>query len=253
MSVALRQIYDWIDEIAPFDGAEAWDNVGILAGSADQQIEKALCALDLNAAVLEEAVERKAQLIITHHPILFSGRKNLREDDAEGRLLCALVREKIGLIAAHTNYDNAEDGVNDCLAQRLSLTEVEALESGMRIGVPREKRLGDFVKAAQQALGGPIRCYGEANRIISRVAVLGGAGGSLAEIALKADADAYLTGEISHHRAWDAYAEGMCCMEAGHAATELPAISALAEGLQRRANRVQCKIRICVSEVDLFR
>ena len=84
MSVTIKQVYDWIDTIAPFDGAEEWDNVGILAGSADQKVEKVLCALDLNAAVLDEAIARNVQLIVTHHPILFAGRKNVREDDAEG-------------------------------------------------------------------------------------------------------------------------------------------------------------------------
>lgn len=253
MSVTIRQVYDWIDTLAPFSAAEEWDNVGILAGSAAMQVDKILCALDLNAAVLNEAVMRRTQLIVTHHPILFSGRKNLCEDDAEGRLLCALVRERIGLIAAHTNFDNANPGVNDRLAEKLGLSCVEALENGMRIGIPREKRIGDFAKMAQETLGGPVRCYGEANRIISRVAVLGGAGGSFATQALQNGADTYLTGEISHHRAWDAYAEGMCCLEAGHAATEAPAISLLAEGLQRLANGVQYNVQICVSEVDLFR
>ena len=253
MSVTIKQVYDWIDAIAPFEGAEEWDNAGILAGSADQKVEKVLCALDLNAAVLDEAIARKAQLIVTHHPILFGGRKNMREDDAEGRLICALIRSRIGLIAAHTNFDNAEPGVNDVLAEKLELSEVEVLENGMRIGCPKQKTLGGFVRLAEEVLGGPVRCYGEKNRIISKVAVLGGAGGSFADIALKAGADVYLTGEISHHRAWDAYAEGLCCLEAGHAATEMPAVNMLASALQSRANVVQCNVQICASEVKLFR
>ena len=95
--------------------------------------------------------------------------------------------------------------------------------------------------------------YGKADRSINKVAVLGGAGGSFADVALKAGADVYLTGEISHHRAWDAYAEGLCCLEAGHAATEMPAVNMLASALQSRANDVQCNVQICASEVELFR
>lgn len=253
MSVTIKQVYDWINEIAPFDAAEEWDNVGILAGSENQMVNKVLCALDFNAAVLDEAIDRGAQLIITHHPILFSGRKNMREDDAEGRLICALIRNKIGLIAAHTNFDNANPGVNDALAEKLGLSDVEAADCGMRIGVPQEKLLGDFVRRAENVLGGPVRCYGRANNIISKVAVLGGAGGSFADIALKNGADVYLTGEISHHRAWDAYAEGLCCLEAGHAATEMPAIYMLADGLQKKANGVQCNVQIFASDAELFR
>lgn len=253
MSVTIKQVYDWINDIAPFEAAEEWDNVGILAGSAGQKVDKLLCALDFNAAVLDEAIARNAQLIVTHHPILFSGRKNVCEDDAEGRLICALIRNKIGLIAAHTNFDNANPGVNDALAEKLSLSGVETAECGMRIGIPAQKQLGDFVRMAEEALGGPVRCYGRANNIISKVAVLGGAGGSYAGIALEKGADVYLTGEISHHRAWDAYAEGLCCLEAGHAATEMPAMNMLADGLQKKANGVQYNVQICVSEAEMFR
>ncbi len=234
MSVTIKQLYDWIDSIAPFEGAEEWDNVGILAGSAGQKVEKVLCALDLNAFVLDEAEKLGVQLIVTHHPILFSGRKNMCEDDAEGRLICRLIRSGIGLIAAHTNFDNAKPGVNDVLAEKLGLSEVEVLDCGMRIGTARQEKLADFADMAEKVLGGPVRRYGEADRSISKVAILGGAGGSFAEIARMAGADVYLTGEISHHRAWDAYAEGLCCLEAGHAATEMPAVKMLASALQKK-------------------
>ena len=98
-----------------------------------------------------------------------------------------------------------------------------------------------------------MRRYGEPDREIHRVAVLGGAGGDFAEQARLAGADAYLTGEIAHHKAWDAYLSGVCVLEAGHAATELPAIEMLAKGLQNAADGVQWKVRICVSQVELFR
>ena len=253
MSVSVRQVYDWINSIAPFEGAEAWDNVGILAGSADQQVEKLLCALDMNMYVLDEAVKIGAQLIVTHHPILFSGRKNMREDDAEGRLICRLIRSNIALIAAHTSFDNAVPGVNDVLAEKLGLSDVEVLECGMRMGKAQQETLGGFADMAEKVLGGPVRRYGKPGRGISKVAVLGGAGGSFADIALQAGADVYLTGEISHHKAWDAYAEGLCCLEAGHAATEMPAVKMLASALQKKANDVQCNVQIFASEVDLFR
>lgn len=253
MSVTIKQVYDWIDSVAPFEGAEEWDNVGILAGSAGQKVEKVLCALDFNAFVLDEAINMGAQLIVTHHPILFSGRKNMREDDAEGKLICRLIRSNIGLIAAHTNFDNANPGVNDVLAEKLGLSDVEVLDCGMRIGTARQEKLADFADAAEKVLGGPVRRYGEADRRISKVAVLGGAGGSFADIARMAGADVYLTGEISHHRAWDAYAEGLCCLEAGHAATEMPAVKMLASALQKMANDVQCNVQFCASEAELFR
>lgn len=253
MSVTIAEVYRWIDGFAPFDLQEEWDNAGILAGNPDGEVDGILCALDLNRAVLKEAIDKKVQLIITHHPILFRGRKNLREDDGEGRLLCDLVRSGIGLIAAHTNFDNAVPGVNDALANVLGLTDVQPHENGMRTGVPAEETLGAFCRMAAEKLGGPVRCYGEGDRKIGKVALLGGAGGDFAPQASAAGADVYLTGEVAHHKAWDAYENGLCVLEAGHAATELPAISMLAGSLQNAANGVQCNVRIYVSEAELFR
>lgn len=253
MSVTVGEVCRAIDGFAPFECAEAWDNVGILAGSADQEARGILCALELNFAVIDEAVRLGANLIVTHHPILFRGKKNLREDDPEGRMLCRLVRERIALIAAHTNFDNAETGVNDALAAKLGLQNVERLESGMRIGSVEETTLGAFCARAEAALGGPVRRYGEVRRSVRRIAVLGGAGGDYAHLARAAGADVYLTGEISHHRAWDAYLSGMCALEAGHAATELPAIHLLADGLQKAADGVKWNVHVYESEVELFR
>ena len=194
MSVTIGEVYRRIDEFAPFALQEEWDNAGILAGSTNQPVEDVLCALDLNEYVLREAIEKRAQLIVTHHPILFRGRKNLREDDAEGRLLCGLVRSGIGLIAAHTNFDNAVPGVNDALAAALGLQDVQAHENGMRIGMTAIPTLGEFRRHAERALGGPVRCYGEDGRRIARVALLGGAGGDFASQARRIGADVYLTG-----------------------------------------------------------
>lgn len=253
MSVTIGEVYRRIDEFAPFALQEEWDNAGILAGCIDQPVEDILCALDLNEYVLREAIEKQAQLIVTHHPILFRGRKNLREDDAEGRLLCGLVRSCIGLIAAHTNFDNAVPGVNDALAAALELRDVQAFENGMRIGITEIPTLGAFRRHAEEALGGPVRCYGEDGRRIARVALLGGAGGDFASQARQLGAEVYLTGEIAHHKAWDAYQEGMCVLEAGHAATELPAISMLAGALQIGPNGVKWNVRVHISEAEMFR
>lgn len=252
MSATVAQILKLVNQIAPFELAEEWDNVGLLAGNPDAQVDTVLCALDMSADVLDEAKRRGAQLVVTHHPILFRGRKNLTETDAEGRLLCALVRSGIAMIAAHTNFDNAVPGVNDALAAALGLSDVRALEGGMRIGVPAQATLAKFADRAEAALGGPVRRYGDPNAPIRRVAVLGGAGEDYAKIALDAGADAYLTGEMAYHKALDAVDNGLCVLEAGHAATEHPAISALSRGLQIAANAVQYDICVLQSEAELF-
>lgn len=252
MSATVAQVLELVNGIAPFELAEPWDNVGLLAGRPDARVDAVLCALDMSLEVLNEAARKGAGLIVTHHPILFRGRKNLCETDGEGRLLCALVRSGIAMIAAHTNFDNASPGVNDALAAALALEDVEILESGMRMGKPKQTDFGTFSDFVASKLGGPVRRYGALDRPIRRVAVLGGAGEDYAPLAIRAGADAYVTGEMAYHKALDAADNGLCVLEAGHAATERPAISALRRGLQIAADAVQYDIRVFESDAELF-
>ena len=238
----VRDILALLEGIAPLETQEEWDNAGLLAGDPQARVTRVLVALDLCMEVLTEAQALGAEMIVTHHPILFRGRKNLREDDPEGRLLAELVRARVALVAMHTNFDNAENGVNRALCDRLDIQNSEALESGMRAGEIDPATLKEFQSRVESALGGAVRAYGDARRRIRRVAVLGGAGGGYAPIALSAGADAFGTGEISYHAALECVAAGMCVLEAGHAATEYPAVGALRRGLQNAINAVQYEV-----------
>lgn len=252
MPATVGQILELLNDIAPLELAEEWDNVGLLAGRADAVVDTLICALDLSMEVINEARNAGAQLIVTHHPILFRGRKNLREDDAEGRMLCALVRSNLALIAMHTNYDNAASGVNDALAKMLSLTQIEVFENGMRVGVTDKGNLKRFADFVNEKLGGVIRRYGDPETPVRRVAVLGGAGEDFVPQAIAADADAYVTGEMAYHKGMDATENGLCVLEAGHAATEYPGILALSAALQKSADDVQYDIRVLDSKVGLY-
>lgn len=244
MSATVGQLEALLLQLAPLELAEDWDNVGLLAGHPDREVERVLCALDLTPDVVAEAVERDCQLVVTHHPILFRGRKNLCETDAEGRMLCALVRANLSMIALHTNYDNAHPGVNDALAGRLGLQSVEALENGMRLGETDLGTLSALEARVSEALSAPVRRYGAPDAPVRRVAVLGGSGGGFAEQARQAGADCYVTGEISYHAGLDAAQNGLCVLEAGHGPTERPGILALSCALQRAADRVQYDIEV---------
>ena len=154
-------ILDRLFETMPAFLAEDYDNVGLLAGSREREVHTVLCALDLNLPVLREAAGLGAELIVTHHPILFRGRKNLCEDDPEGKLLAELVRGRFCLMAMHTNFDSADVGVNDALAQSLGLEEVQALSSGMRMGVLSPCDGASLAQRVENALGGVVRRYGD--------------------------------------------------------------------------------------------
>lgn len=242
---SVHEVLKMLDSIAPLNSAEEWDNVGLLVGDPESQTERVLCALDLSAAAIEKAKAIGAKLIVTHHPVMFRGRKNLREDEPEGKLLCELIRAGISLIAMHTNYDLAHPGVNDALAAKLSLQNVQALLCGACVGdVQPEQTLSAFAIQTESALGDAVRVYGSKDEIVRRVAVMGGSGADVIPDAIAAGANALVTGEIGYHRAVDAALSGIMILEAGHAATEKPAIPKLAGALQNAANAVQCKIYV---------
>ncbi len=254
MSVSVGQILTLLDEMAPPELAESYDNVGLLAGHPERSVSRILVALDLTMGAVKEAQEIGAQLIVTHHPILFRGRKNLREDDAEGAAVCEMIRAGISMIAAHTNFDNAECGVNDALAEALELQKVESLGQGMRIGTLKEVQTPASIgPEVERRIGGRARVYAERpDSLIERVAVCGGAGGDFFEIAAQAGAQAFVTGEVKHHDALAAVAGGLCLIEAGHYETEHIAIKLLADGLQKRINAVQYNVTVNVSAYAPF-
>jgi putative NIF3 family GTP cyclohydrolase 1 type 2 len=185
---------------------------------------------------------RGAQRIITHHPIMFRARKNLREDAGEGALLAELLRARLALIAAHTNYDNAPGGLNDALAAALGLQFVETLPRGLRAGAFS----GDpeaLVDRAKERLGGAPRLY---------------RGGKAPEScavrpeALKAGCDAFLTGEVRHSDALAAVQAGLTVIDAGHYQTERVMVKALRNGLQTRANMLQYNVHVFESGYEPF-
>lgn len=127
MSLSCQTIIDWIEELAPRRLAEEWDNVGLLVGSPMQKVDRVLVTLDVTDAVIDYAIQEGVQMIVAHHPFLFRPMKQIRTDWAQGAMIEKLLINKIAVYAAHTNLDIAEGGVNDVLAERIGLENVEPL------------------------------------------------------------------------------------------------------------------------------
>lgn len=246
--IDVKNVLERLSAGMPLDTAEGYDNVGLLIGNGSAPVKTVLCALDLRPKVLDEAEELHADLIVTHHPILFRARKDLRTDDPEGAMLYRAVRSGLALIAMHTNFDAACPGVNDALAGYLGLTGIEPDPSGLRIGDIAGTELGRMAAMAEQKLGGAVRIYGERESKVRRLAVMGGSGGSYGMRALEAGADTFLTGEISYHTALDLVDRGLNVLECGHAATERPAVALLCELLRA----VSPELRVVESAVPSF-
>lgn len=249
--LTMQHVYDFINTLAPYDTQLPFDNSGMLVGDPAAEIRGILFAMDATPAVIAEALQAGANLIVTHHPILFSPVKQVLTTDFEGRIVLQLARHGLNLLCAHTNLDQAPGGINDVLARCLGLADITG-EGFLRAGVlPCPMTARQLVSHVSQALNTVVRPMGTGEGI-TRVAVCSGAGGDEWPAALQLGAQAFVTGEMKHHHALAAADAGLLCLEAGHHATEEPGIFALADALQTELNRVKCRVHITKSRAGAY-
>ena len=234
-----------MDTIAPRELAAPWDNPGLLIGTEKQDITKVLVALDCSVATAKEAIDWGADLLLTHHPIFFGGVKRIAPDDPDTEGAYLLIRNGIGLFAAHTNLDSAEGGVNDCLAEALGLRRIEKLppDDMGRIGLlSSPMAFVDFARMVEEKLSTRVRINGEAAAPVRRIAMVGGSAAEELFVAKAAGADVFITGEMKHHLAIQAAALGLFIIEAGHYETEKVVLQPLINRLQVLSDDVQYKL-----------
>lgn len=241
----VRDIYQYLDKMAPFSIQESFDNAGFLVGWEDAPVKKILVALDVTEDVIREAVERNCSLLVTHHPVIFHPVKSLTADDPVGRRLLMLVENRIAAICAHTNLDAVAGGVNDALAERLGLTQVEQLhqngvdEKGRpygigRIGiVPPYKHLEDFAVFVRDRLQAKGLRFTNVGKPVHRVAVGGGACGDMLADAAALGCDTFVTADVKYNVFLDAKEMGVNLLDAGHFATENVVCPVLASWLRK--------------------
>ncbi|MBQ2929306.1 MAG: Nif3-like dinuclear metal center hexameric protein [Clostridia bacterium] len=250
--LTVQQVYDFINERAPFETQVAYDNSGLLVGHPNNEVTGIHFALDVTNKVIDEAISHGANLIVTHHPMMFSPIKRLVETDYQARLLCRLIREGISLISAHTNLDQAAGGVNDVLAQRIGLTDIQG-EGFVRVGtLPSPMTAGELAASISAALGDVVRVMGDASAQVEMVGMCSGSGADEWPAAAAMGAQAFLTGEAKHHIALEAADRGVVLLEAGHHATEEPGIFALAKALQMSELSVQYNVRVSLSSAKAY-
>ncbi len=233
MAVKVGEIFEFLNEMAPFSSSLSFDNTGLLVGSFQNEVEIVLIALDLNSDVLNEARRLGANLIITHHPIVFHPVKRILQTD----FLYSVVDSKISVISAHTNLDIAPEGVGFCLATALNLQNIEVLEDSDGCG-----RVGSlnsscsceqFLGYVSKKLNAVLRAV-VADVLIEKVAVVPGSGGFALKAALNAKVDALVVGECRHSDFVEAFNKGFCLVAAGHFETENFVCGFLAQKLSQR-------------------
>lgn len=250
MKITVGSILSMLDTLAPFDWAESSDNVGLLVGNEDHAVDTIYMALDVTQQTIENAQANGAQLLITHHPIFFQPVQRITRASYDGAAALSMARAGIAHIAMHTNWDKAPGGVTETLARKVGLMVLPCEERllYMRAQTTSPITLGTFTERVQQALHFPIRVYGDTNQSISSVWLAGGSAGDTLQVAISGGADCILLGEIKHHEILPFLDAGVGVIEAGHAPTELPGVDALAQGLQRALDTVQCKVRVFVEK-----
>jgi dinuclear metal center YbgI/SA1388 family protein len=238
----LQDVLNLLEEFAPARLAEPWDNPGLQVGALSYKIQKIYLSLDPTLKALRTALLNKAQLLLTHHPLIFSPLSRLDMDSFPGDVIREAVLAEIGVVAAHTNLDVAPGGINDILAELLGLEHVKVLQpiegtdgAGMgRIGeLPFPRRLSVLTEEVKKALGTTeIRVVCRTDKEIRRLAVVGGSGGSLISLAFQKKADALLTGDLSYHQALEAETLGLALMDGGHFGTEKTAFTVFGKQLK---------------------
>ncbi len=239
----LNKILNWLEELSPVSYAEEWDNVGLLVGDETQEISHILIALDASDYVVEQAVKLRADLILTHHPMIFRPIRQINNRSMIGRRILALASNQIAYYAMHTNFD-IKGGMAELAAKKLELTEtvpldVTAMIEGQPEGIGRTGWLKEVVEVrllaetVKEQFGlKNVTVYGDVAKKVQKVAVCPGSGKSEIENALKQEADILITGDIGHHEGIDAVDMGLVIMDATHYGLEHIFIEFMAGYLQ---------------------
>lgn len=260
----LEDVMSLMEGWYPAERAESWDRVGLILGDPGQKVERILLAVDPVEATVSEAIDWGADLLLTHHPLYLRGTSFIPESDPKGRSVARLIRANIGLFNAHTNADASPEGVGEALGALIGLKDMRVLvpmgvdEEGRQIG---HGRIGSVEPMSLEALADRIASVlpagptglllgGDLERIITRVAVSGGAGDSFLEDARRAGAHAFLTADLRHHPASEHLEGGAPALLAGsHWATEWPWLPLLKSKLDAAARLANVSVDVKVSTI----
>lgn len=251
--LSVGDIKNLLDKFAPPTLAEEWDNVGLQIGSLQAPVSSILVSLDVTEAVLWEAVEHDANLLVTHHPLLLRPLNCLDDSKAVSRLARLAVQMDLNILSFHTNLDSTREGLNDQLAKAMSLRQIKPLlpsrdprhpTAGLgRIGKIKKTRLQDFLKTVSRNLKiREFRYVGDLKHPIETVAVLTGSGGGFSQEAKKRNADVLITGDVKYHHALDSLAEGIALVDIGHYRGEIGMVELIAKKLKKWVKEPKIKI-----------
>jgi len=262
MKVKVSDILEGLNQVAPFALAESWDNVGLLIGDPGREVNALLFGLDPTLSLLDEAVRHGIDTIITHHPCIFRPLPHVHVTTPGGAFLERALAHKVNVIACHTNFDCAADGVSDALGRLLGLQNLRPLRA--LSASPDDKtglgRIGDYEtplsfaefmqRLFQSVASRHIQLAGPKPSQITSVALCGGSGSDLAEEAFAENADIYISSEIKHSTAVWAEDAGFCVIDATHYGTEKPAMRLLQQNLSLFGKQQDWDVKMQQTETE---
>lgn len=242
----INDVFEYLNSIAPTSLKMDFDNVGLLVGDGNKSVSKILVALDITDEVVDEAISLGAELIVSHHPLIFDPMKSVLCSDLVGKKIYKLIKNDISTICMHTNLDIADGGVNDALISALGAksqtyleytgTDCDGIAHGCgRVGeLPREMSMGDFLSKCKETLNCNGLRYHDAGIKVKKLAVMGGSGGNCVELAKQMGCDTYVTADIKYNSFLDAKELGINLIDADHFCTENVIVPVLHEKLREK-------------------
>lgn len=260
MGINFNELVAEIEEIAPRELEESWDNSGMQINMGNKEVNKILVTLEITKKIIDEAKSKKVDFIITHHPLMFHKIDVIDYNTISGNYIIDLIKHGISVYSAHTTFDDAFGGNNEYMADIIGLTRVRRFKDKRpykkeniigRMGNFREPcTLEEACKIVEETLGisGEIRAVGDRTKIINTVGLCSGAGGATMEAAIRNGCDLFITGDIRHHEAQLARESGICLIDAGHYGTE----RIFAENFANRLKKnVGSKVDIIESQINV--
>ena len=221
----IKDIIKFLEERFPLSLQEDWDNSGLQIGNIENDLTNIMISLDIDEQTIQKAKEKSCNLIINHHPFLFSSIKSIDLNEEKGKIIKDLIKNDITVFAMHTNLDIGKGGVNDNLAKLLELRDISNLDTNnenpmARFGYIDEKTAYDFSKFVKEKLNCKgLILYGDKNKKIKKVALCGGAGSDFISDAIKKDCDLIVTSDVKYHEAID-NCKKINIVDPGHFASE---------------------------------
>ena len=246
MTVRLDSVCQTLSLIAPLPLAESWDNVGLLVGDRSQTITNVMTCLTVSPPVVDEAIDRNVDLIVTHHPLPFQPLKKITADTITGKMLLRLIGGRVAIYSAHTAFDSAAEGINQSWSERLNLTDVVPLIDNENQGNDPDANLGagrcgrlpepstaaELLRTLAESVGANCpRLVGPPDQVIKKVAFACGSGGTFLSAARRRGCDALITGEATFHSCLEAQSSNIALGLLGHYWSERFAMEWMAEKL----------------------